>query len=182
MPPDPIILHYILNPGVPPPERSSAWDIDIKMEDTSLKSRMAVIVQSSKESTQDLGKLDDEVNYSTMLPSRVELTSKLSLRLHSLRNHCITRILNGCSCRASQMTQQCLFRRGWSPNREIWRVFLGVGPVKAPPSAQKSFGEAISSDSRGSKRPLQFKKACAWLRSNRLRQARRPPIRSEVVF
>jgi len=61
MPPDPIILHYILNPGVPPPERSSAWDIDIKMEDTSLKSRMAVIVQSSKESTQDLGKLDDEI-------------------------------------------------------------------------------------------------------------------------
>lgn len=63
LPPDPVILHYTLNPGVPPQERPSAWDIEIKIEDTTLKSRMAVIVQSSKESMQDLSKLDDEVNY-----------------------------------------------------------------------------------------------------------------------
>ncbi|KAF9235929.1 BAR-domain-containing protein [Melanogaster broomeanus] len=43
-----------------PELRASAWDIEIKMEDTSLKNRMAVIVQSSKESLQDLSKLDDE--------------------------------------------------------------------------------------------------------------------------
>ncbi|KIJ64303.1 hypothetical protein HYDPIDRAFT_112289 [Hydnomerulius pinastri MD-312] len=61
MPPDPIVLHYTVNPGVAPPERPSAWDIDIKMEDVNLKSRMAVTVQSSKESLQDLSKLDDEI-------------------------------------------------------------------------------------------------------------------------
>lgn len=62
MPPDPIILYYTFNPGVPPPERPCAWDIEVKMEDTTVKNRMAAIVQSSKESTQDLNKLDDEVN------------------------------------------------------------------------------------------------------------------------
>ncbi|KAG8215419.1 SWI/SNF complex 60 kDa subunit [Butyriboletus roseoflavus] len=62
MPPDPIILYYTFNPGVAPPERPSAWDIDVKTEDTTVKSRMAVIVQSSKESTQDLSKLDDEIS------------------------------------------------------------------------------------------------------------------------
>ncbi|KAH0834162.1 SWI/SNF complex 60 kDa subunit [Lanmaoa asiatica] len=62
MPPDPIILYYTFNPGVPPPERPSAWDIEVKTEDTVVKNRMAVIVQSSKESTQDLSKLDDEIS------------------------------------------------------------------------------------------------------------------------
>ncbi|KAH7882708.1 hypothetical protein F5I97DRAFT_1939301 [Phlebopus sp. FC_14] len=61
MPPDPVVLHYTLNPAVPSPERPAAWDIEIKMEDTALKSRMAVTVQTSKESMQDLSKLDDEI-------------------------------------------------------------------------------------------------------------------------
>ncbi|KAH7924416.1 SWI/SNF complex 60 kDa subunit [Leucogyrophana mollusca] len=60
-PPDPIVLHYTVNPGVTPPERPAAWDIEVKMEDTSLKSRMAATVHTSKESAQDLGKLDDEI-------------------------------------------------------------------------------------------------------------------------
>lgn len=67
MPPDPVILYYTFNPAVPPPERPSAWDIEVKMEDTAVKNRMAVIVQSSKESTQDLSKLDDEVESSATL-------------------------------------------------------------------------------------------------------------------
>ncbi|KAI9463493.1 BAR-domain-containing protein [Boletus coccyginus] len=62
MPPDPIILYYTFNPGAPLPERPSAWDIEVKMEDTAAKNRMAVIVQSSKESAQDLSKLDDEIS------------------------------------------------------------------------------------------------------------------------
>ncbi|KAI6143230.1 SWI/SNF complex 60 kDa subunit [Pisolithus tinctorius] len=61
IPPDPVILHYTINPMVPPPERPQAWDIEVKMEDTSLKSRMAVMVQATKDSTQDLSKLDDEI-------------------------------------------------------------------------------------------------------------------------
>ncbi|KAG6336738.1 hypothetical protein ID866_2343 [Astraeus odoratus] len=68
MPPEPVILHYTINPAHPPPERPSAWDIEVKMEDTALKSRMAVIVQSTKDSMQDLNKLDDEVG-TTVLES-----------------------------------------------------------------------------------------------------------------
>ncbi|KJA22667.1 hypothetical protein HYPSUDRAFT_201995 [Hypholoma sublateritium FD-334 SS-4] len=59
--PDPIILHYNLNPTVPPPERPSAWDVEIKTEDTALKNRMAVTVNASKESAQTLLKIDEEI-------------------------------------------------------------------------------------------------------------------------
>jgi len=59
--PDPIILHYNLNPAVPPPDRPSAWDVELKMEDSALKNRMAVTVNTSKESAQALLKLDEEI-------------------------------------------------------------------------------------------------------------------------
>jgi len=59
--PDPIILHYNLNPSVPPPERPSAWDVELKMEDSAFKNRMAVTVNTSKESAQALLKLDEEI-------------------------------------------------------------------------------------------------------------------------
>ena len=63
MPPDPVILHYTINPTVPPPDRPSAWDIEVKMEDASLKNRMAVTIQASKDSIQDMSKIDDEVRF-----------------------------------------------------------------------------------------------------------------------
>ncbi|KAF8809814.1 SWI/SNF complex 60 kDa subunit [Phlegmacium glaucopus] len=59
--PDPIVLHYNLNPAVPPPERPTAWDVEVKMEDSALKNRMAVTVNMSKESAQALLKLDEEI-------------------------------------------------------------------------------------------------------------------------
>ena len=59
--PDPVVLHYNLNPAVPSPERPSAWDVELKMEDSALKNRMAVTVNTSKESAQALLKLDEEV-------------------------------------------------------------------------------------------------------------------------
>lgn len=59
--PDPIMLHYMINPSLPPPDRPSAYDVEVKMEDTALRSRMAVMVQSNKESSQALSKLDEEV-------------------------------------------------------------------------------------------------------------------------
>ena len=59
--PDPIVLHYNLNPAVPPPDRPSAWDVELKIEDAALKNRMAVTVNTSKESAQALLKLDEEV-------------------------------------------------------------------------------------------------------------------------
>ncbi|KAH0579919.1 hypothetical protein H2248_002741 [Termitomyces sp. 'cryptogamus'] len=59
--PDPILLHYTINPAIPPPERPQAWDVEIKMEDLSLKNRMAAMVLQTKESTQVLTKMDDEI-------------------------------------------------------------------------------------------------------------------------
>ncbi|KDR73958.1 hypothetical protein GALMADRAFT_250674 [Galerina marginata CBS 339.88] len=59
--PDPIILHYNLNPLVPPPERPSAWDVEVKMEDAVLKNRMAVSVGASKESALAMVKIDEEI-------------------------------------------------------------------------------------------------------------------------
>ncbi|KAL0952805.1 hypothetical protein HGRIS_007029 [Hohenbuehelia grisea] len=60
-PPDPILLHYTINPGVAPPEKPSAWDVEVKMEDLALKGRMNTVVQSSKEMSMRLTKLDDEI-------------------------------------------------------------------------------------------------------------------------
>jgi hypothetical protein len=59
--PDPILLHYSINPAIPPPERPSAWDVEVKMEDLVLKNRMAVMVHTNRESSQSLSKLDEEV-------------------------------------------------------------------------------------------------------------------------
>lgn len=64
MPPDPIILHYTVDPAVPPPERPSAWDVEVKTEDGAMKNRMTTMVQTSKESAQELTKLDEEVRTS----------------------------------------------------------------------------------------------------------------------
>jgi len=59
--PDPVVLHYIINPGTPPPERPQAYDVEIKTEDTVLKQKMSVTITTSKESGQTLLKLDEEV-------------------------------------------------------------------------------------------------------------------------
>ncbi|KAJ6457179.1 SWI/SNF complex 60 kDa subunit [Mycena vitilis] len=59
--PEPIVLHYMINPTIPAPERPMAWDVEVKTEDVALKGRMAVMVQSNKESAQSLAKLDEEI-------------------------------------------------------------------------------------------------------------------------
>ncbi|KAJ7355471.1 SWI/SNF complex protein [Mycena albidolilacea] len=59
--PDPIVLHYIINPTIPAPERPMAWDVEVKTEDVALKGKMQVVVQPNKESQQNLAKLDDEI-------------------------------------------------------------------------------------------------------------------------
>jgi SWI/SNF-related matrix-associated actin-dependent regulator of chromatin subfamily D len=61
MPPDPIILHYEINPTVAPPERPLAWDVEVRTEDIVMKNRMTTMVQTSKDSVQELTKLDEEV-------------------------------------------------------------------------------------------------------------------------
>jgi SWI/SNF-related matrix-associated actin-dependent regulator of chromatin subfamily D len=59
--PEPVVLHYIVNPGTPPPERPQAYDVEVKTEDTALKQKMTVTISASKESGQTLLKLDEEV-------------------------------------------------------------------------------------------------------------------------
>lgn len=59
---DPILLHYTINPSIPPPERPAAWDVELKTDDTTMKGRMQVMVQANKDSAQDLAKLDEEVS------------------------------------------------------------------------------------------------------------------------
>ncbi|KAI0270603.1 SWI/SNF complex subunit [Gloeopeniophorella convolvens] len=61
-PPDPVVIHYTINPSVPPPERPSAWDVELKLEDTVLKSKMqSVSLNSSQGTTRELTRLDDEI-------------------------------------------------------------------------------------------------------------------------
>ncbi|TFY76960.1 hypothetical protein EWM64_g7050 [Hericium alpestre] len=68
MPADPIIIHYNIIPSVPPPERPSAWDVEIKMEDLGLKARMSsVTVGAARETGREMARLDDEI--STLLQS-----------------------------------------------------------------------------------------------------------------
>ena len=62
LPPDPVILHYTLNPTIPPPEKSYAWDVEVKVDDSNLKSRMKHVVMSmASDSAKELTKLDEEV-------------------------------------------------------------------------------------------------------------------------
>ena len=65
MKPDPIVLHYTLNPGVPSPDKPQAFDVDIKIDDTTLKTRMThVMLSMAPESAKELSKIDDEVGFS----------------------------------------------------------------------------------------------------------------------
>lgn len=165
MPPDPIVLYYTFNPAAPPPERPSAWDIEVKMEDTTVKNRMTAIVQSSKESAQDLSKLDDEVGSS---PCSADLISRTAtfFRFHSLRSHCTIHTQSVCFCKVLQMTRQNSSRRGWNRSHGIWRVFLEVGRARVPRSVQRSSGGATSSAFLGLKRLSRYKKACVWHQSH----------------
>ncbi|KIP06774.1 hypothetical protein PHLGIDRAFT_106629 [Phlebiopsis gigantea 11061_1 CR5-6] len=59
---DPIVLHYTINPSVPPPEKPVAYDIDVKVDDTAMKSRMShVAVTMSPETLKELSRVDDEI-------------------------------------------------------------------------------------------------------------------------
>ena len=64
---NPVVIYYTINPSVPPPERPSAWDIELKLEDVALKSKMqAVTLNASRDTLRELTKLDDEVRPGTM--------------------------------------------------------------------------------------------------------------------
>jgi SWI/SNF-related matrix-associated actin-dependent regulator of chromatin subfamily D len=66
-PPSPVVIHHTINPSAPPPERPSAWDVELKLEDVALKSKMqAVTLNASRDTLRELTKLDDEVRPGAM--------------------------------------------------------------------------------------------------------------------
>jgi SWI/SNF-related matrix-associated actin-dependent regulator of chromatin subfamily D len=66
-PPNPVVIYYTVNPTTPPPERPAAWDIELKMEDVALKSKMqSVTLNASRDTLRELTKLDDEVRSCAM--------------------------------------------------------------------------------------------------------------------
>jgi SWI/SNF-related matrix-associated actin-dependent regulator of chromatin subfamily D len=76
--PNPVVIYYTVNPSTPPPERPSAWDIELKLEDVALKSKMqAVTLNPSRDALRELTKLDDEVRSGT------NFFCPVNLRLHS---------------------------------------------------------------------------------------------------
>lgn len=86
-PPNPVVIYYTINPSVPPPERPSAWDIELKLEDVALKSKMqAVTLNASRDTLRELTKLDDEVR-SGALSSFILWTHNRIRRLRRLPNH-----------------------------------------------------------------------------------------------
>ena len=66
-PPNPVVIYYTVNPSVPSPERPAAWDIELKLEDVALKSKMqSVTLNASRDTLRELTKLDDEVRSGVM--------------------------------------------------------------------------------------------------------------------
>ena len=88
-PPNPVVIYYTVNPTAPPPERPAAWDIELKLEDIALKSKMqSVTLNASRDTLRELTKLDDEVRSGAMPLVSCELTIAFcrSRRSHSRFN------------------------------------------------------------------------------------------------
>jgi SWI/SNF-related matrix-associated actin-dependent regulator of chromatin subfamily D len=124
--PDPIVLHYIINPTIPAPERPMAWDVEVKTEDVALKGKMQVVVQPNKESQQNLAKLDDEVRLpDDRADSLTELNTQIATLAQSLHNSHLKRtFLQSFARDPAQFIQTWLE----SQSRDLETV-LGSGPT-----------------------------------------------------
>ncbi|KAK7469181.1 SWI/SNF and RSC complex subunit Ssr3 [Stygiomarasmius scandens] len=60
-PPEPVVLHYEIDPSQPPPDRPQAYDVEVKTEDSALKGRMTVMLNTNKETATTLQKMDEEI-------------------------------------------------------------------------------------------------------------------------
>ena len=59
----------MIKPNEPSPATPQAWDVEVKVEDQSLKAKMnQVVVSMSSESARELAKLDEQVRIS-LFPS-----------------------------------------------------------------------------------------------------------------
>jgi SWI/SNF-related matrix-associated actin-dependent regulator of chromatin subfamily D len=62
-----VVIYYTVNPTAPPSERPAAWDIELKLEDIAMKSKMqSVALNASRDTLRELTKLDDEVRSGAM--------------------------------------------------------------------------------------------------------------------
>ncbi|KAI0070675.1 BAR-domain-containing protein [Panus rudis PR-1116 ss-1] len=66
LPPDPIVLHYTLDPSKAPPEKPIAYDVEVKVDDAALRARMNhVVIGMSQDTARELSKIDDEIAFLT---------------------------------------------------------------------------------------------------------------------
>ena len=117
---------------MPPPDRPSAWDVELKMEDSALKNRMAVTVNTSKESSQALLKLDEEVCCILLVFGQTDLlttptfANQIALLAQSLHNsHMKKTFLESFAKDPSQFIQTWLE----SQSRDLESI-LGNGPME----------------------------------------------------
>jgi hypothetical protein len=74
------VLHYTIKPNEPSPPSPQAWDVEIKVEDVSLKAKMnQVVLSMSSESAKELAKLDEQVRLSLFPITRLALSRMLYL-------------------------------------------------------------------------------------------------------
>jgi hypothetical protein len=86
-----VVIYYTVNPTAPPPERPAAWDIELKLEDVALKSKMqSVTLNASRNTLRELTKLDDEVRSGAMpytVSCELTIAFRKSRHLYSHFNH-----------------------------------------------------------------------------------------------
>lgn len=93
MPPDPIVLHYMIDPGFTASDRPSAWDVEVKLDDLSLKNRMKnATLDANPATTKTMVELDDEVCFCHGIYCAL-LTDVCQIALHiqSLHNSVLKR-------------------------------------------------------------------------------------------
>ena len=162
---DPLVLHYTIDPSQPPPEKPAAYDVEMRIEDSTLKTRMShVVTNMTPESAKELAKLDDEV-YScfifTSLPLKIYLIAIYyrSLCMSSLSK---TPTSNEPSFSPSHPTLETSFRRGLSLSRVTLRLSWEAALAKVRRSDRMIYAEASISGCHGLKRLWRFRKACDW--------------------
>ena len=128
MPPDPIVLHYVINPTAAPPERPTPWDVEVKLEDLALKHRMKSVTLDANQATlKTLGDIDDEVRCARVPPSFCQHGFSFPARSQCTYSHYTTLPTSPRSSGRFHRNPQSSFKPGWPLNLGIWRPFWEVG-------------------------------------------------------
>lgn len=128
MPPDPVVLHYLIDPSFAASERPSAWDVEVKLDDLSLKNRMKnATLDANPATTKTLTEIDDEVRHPFPygIPSHTVIVP-VSLKFYRLRyisNPFTMLSSNEHSSAHSPKTLQSSFRHGSLPSLGTWKQY-----------------------------------------------------------